>query len=163
MIWREAYETRVLEGGESPPVLGASLSGDDLRLHGPYVVVAGFELRSLTEREVWRRLIASAFGTPEWFVDGVVAHGWNAQTLEHFRMVTPKALHRTTFALVDPAWEWHRLVQPDRANRSFAAVIAQGQARLLMVGPPTEEAWERFEREIRDVVLAGESDAAPVA
>jgi hypothetical protein len=162
MLWREAYSTRVLERAGCPPVEGASLTGEELRLAGPFVIVAGFDLRSMVEREVWRRLTTAVFGAHGWYLEGVVAHGWNAQTLERLRMVTPREMHGSTYSLVDPAWEWHRLVQPDHAHRAFAAVVALGEIRLLMVGPPTGEAWERFEQEIRAEVLAGEPGAATV-
>jgi hypothetical protein len=36
------------------------------------------------------------------------------------------------------------LIRPDRPERSFAGILRDGAFDMLMVGIPTEEAWDRF-------------------
>jgi len=41
---------------------------------------------------------------------------------------------------------WRSAVRQDRPERSFCAFVRDGVAVRTVVGPPTEEVWEEFER-----------------
>lgn len=62
--------------------------------------------------------------------------------------IVPMSQRERTFLGDDADGAWRNLVQPDRPDQSFAAVIAGNQARTMMKGIPTEEAWDAFLKEL---------------
>jgi hypothetical protein len=57
-------------------------------------------------------------------------------------LVPPSWLSATSFD--SNAQIWLDLVKPDSEQRAFAVVTDGEWIKMLVVGPPTEEAWEEF-------------------
>lgn len=123
-----AYVPRIVRGPLPEPPTGVSLEGSPFAPGG--IWIGGFAALALTEIEVWRRLIRS-----EGHEAPVALFEVDPSTL---RDALPPSRHASTFVL-DESAAWRELIAPDRPTRSFA--VAPG---LVMIGPPTEEAWEEF-------------------
>lgn len=144
MIWREPYATRIFEDLALPALGGESLAGEPYRFEWPHVLVAGFAPISLIEQGVWIRLFGERFPGAPWLATGVIAAEWSGADRVRLAESVPPSRHPSTYMLQDPAGAWAQRLEPDQAKRAFAAFVAGSEVRLLMLGPPTEEAWERF-------------------
>ncbi|CAN5463008.1 hypothetical protein BH11ARM2_BH11ARM2_18110 [soil metagenome] len=113
----EAYQPRVDRDVSVPPLPDG-------------VYLGGFSPLAQSELGVWRRL----FQSEGWgFSLLLFGAGWEA--------VLPASLLGLRFeGASEPLWLGR--ISPDRPERSFAVVVRGGRARILVVGPPTEEVWE---------------------
>jgi hypothetical protein len=140
MLWRPAYETRELSPVECPSVIARFLSGEEFSPPDQCVLLGAFDPKAQAELGVWRRLITEAIpSTPIltlFFLEDLKME-------PSLRAMTPKSTW-SAVALSTPSNDWIELIQPDRPERSFAGVLQDGIFQVLMVGPPTEEAWDRF-------------------
>lgn len=132
MLWRSAYVPRILRSVPLP-------NGSDQ----PRVCVGGFDLKALGEIGIWQRLLDGTDAANRYriqlFGDGATFPP------RLVRAVIPPS-QRDRFEIVEAATrEWKELVAPDRPERSFAAVIREGKADLLVIGAPTEEVWDEFQ------------------
>ena len=73
--------------------------------------------------------------------------GVSQNTKEHLIAMTPRSLGDSTI-FSDHSFEWESLIKPDRPERSFAGFVSQGFLDPLMIGVPTEEAWDRFQEHL---------------
>ena len=64
--------------------------------------------------------------------------------LETLKQITPRSRWAQTVVIVDPEGLWQTLVHPEDDDHAFALIQNEERAELIMVGPPTEDAWERF-------------------
>ena len=58
--------------------------------------------------------------------------------------ITPGS-HWASTGIAKASSDWTRTIQPDRPGRSFAAFQKGGVLNPLMIGLPTEDAWDRFQ------------------
>jgi len=132
MLWRNAYSPRVLDGDVFP-----TLSVDcDL-------VAGGFDLRAQGEIGIWVRLFQSG-DIRKRFRILLIAPAWNDASRNLAEAVFPRSLHAHLQFVEDPGEAWREALEPDRPERSFAAVVSDGAVLLGVVGPPTEEVWDQF-------------------
>lgn len=137
-----AYRTRVV------PEIRLPLEPPFRTLDGPrdlpefLVLIGVFDLRGLGEGELWRRLMASEFGDSAPVFTALIA----SIAIGEAESAVPKSRHASTLLIDDPDGKWQSIAEPDRPERSFAAVVRGGLARPLMVGAPTEDAWDTFSR-----------------
>ena len=128
MLWREAYRPRLIEDALLP---GAPSTG---------IVLGGFDLRAQAELGIWWRLLETA---------SLLTAARLVLILPEEDEIVTKVLPRSwaaNLSVVRNGGEaWRALIQPDRPERSFAAITRGGMAPLVVVGPPTEDVWERFE------------------
>ena len=103
------------------------------------VLIGGFDPRAQVELGVWIRLLSEAgaearvrtlFLCEQRMQDGV-------------RALTPRSRWASTFVGL-PTSDWQALILPDRPERSFAGICRGNDLEPLMIGLPTEEAWDRF-------------------
>lgn len=139
MVWREAYRT-LLARDLDLPALSLGVEFD--------VLLGGFDFRAIAQMGVWERLLAADAPDVPWvqvfFLDKPRSD--DATLLES--IVPPSRIDRSFLVYEDvPAWQ--DLIQPDRPESAFAAVISGDRARIVMKGLPTEEAWEAFLDEMR--------------
>lgn len=134
MLWREPYRTRILRKVAFPSELEFA------------AVVGGFNLSSDVGRQVWGRLIQSDFGGDARFGEIVLRPYWTPEERAELEAITPPSRLFRTRLLEDPGSSWRKLVQPNSEEQAFALIQPLG---LLMVGPPTEEAWEEFAEGLR--------------
>lgn len=142
MLWREHYETRILEGVELPGWEGLTLENHPLEYRAGLAVVMGFSLNSMRQRELWRRLLEAEWNGP--YVIGVVLPRWTPAKLEEFRASLPRSQWPTTAAWTDPEELWKAALQPESADRVCTVLLTQEKTHPVWVGPPTEEAWDAF-------------------
>lgn len=134
MLWRPSYHPILRAGVALPEVQIRTLNGTLLRPEK--VFVGGFDLLSLGEIEIWRRLMGEAF--PSLVVPvGLAIDGSQEATLE---AATARSRHAST-GVIDDAEALREEIKPDRPERSFA--WADG---LLVIGAPTEEVWDEFQQ-----------------
>ncbi len=95
-------------------------------------------MRAEAELGVWRRLLDdAALGMTYWtvlFVD---------LSSDQVRELVPRSRWEST-VLSAPSSVWSDVIQPDAPSCSFAMACSGGVADPLMVGLPTEEAWDAF-------------------
>jgi hypothetical protein len=147
MLWRGSYETEIRRGFSPPtPLGGQSLAGQPFDPVSNWALVAGCHDAAFREVELWRRLIADSFADLQNFAFGIVRPEWSPRQTQELAALIPPSQHRYTYAWTDPEETWRQETVGDRQDRAFALVRGNG---LLMVGPPTEEAWDEFEAAIR--------------
>lgn len=147
MLWKPAYETRVLRSVPLPRLVGRTLDSQDGAGPVEGVMLGAFGPFASAELGVWRRLLNDAF--PARPIPTVLVRAlWSERERRTIATATPPKDQAWTLLANDPENAWSALVAPDRAERAFAAVVRDGMAELLMVGMPTEEAWDEFVAEL---------------
>lgn len=146
MIWREAYRTRSLGPVALPPLSMLDLDGKAVAFEQPALIIGAFDPRAHREVELWSRLIGGSFpGYDPSF--RLYLGGTDTRRREALAAIHPPSRHRQVRLAEDPDGAWRSLIEPDRPERSFGLIAVDGRSHRLMVGPPTEEAWEEFEAE----------------
>ena len=142
MLWRTGYQTIVRDDIAIPKTQIWDLTGEAVKAAGSIALALGFSARSFQQREVWRRLFEAELPIPFW--TGVVSEGDLEESTELLQAMTPKSRWTSTVVVPDPQKAWRNLIEPDSDERCFALIVRGKTADVVMVGPPTEEAWERF-------------------
>ena len=144
MLWRPTYETRVLHDVALPRLEGRTLDGQDGAAPVESIMLGAFGPFAGAEIGVWRRLIEETY--PGRKVPSVLVRAtWTERERRTLATSTAPSLHPWTLLANDPAGAWSTAIGPDRVERAFGAVVRSGTAGLLMVGLPTEEAWDLFQ------------------
>jgi len=128
VLWRQTYEPRILESIELAGVPDGILLG-------------AFDPKGQAELGVWLRLFESAGQDHR---VKILAIGMpNRKIFES--VLSPR--RQSQIVWLDHG-ELAQILAIDKPERSFAAIVANGVADLLVVGLPTEDVWERFERSL---------------
>lgn len=147
MLWKPTYETRVLRNVTLPRLEGRTLDGQDGAAPVEGVMLGAFGPFASAELGVWRRLLQEA--APDRRVPTVLVRAaWSERERRTLATATPPSQQPWSLLANDPEGAWSAAVGPDRAERAFAAVIRGSVAALLMVGLPTEDAWDEFQAEL---------------
>lgn len=117
---------------------GRLLSGGKVQLADFPIIIGGFGPSDLTDIEIWLRLGEQEFGLANGWLTGLVQPSWPLGDVGLVSGIVPYSRHDKTCLITDPEREIEHLVG---LKRVFAYAASK---RLLMVGPPTEDAWERF-------------------
>jgi hypothetical protein len=105
-------------------------------------LIGAFDLAAMSEIGTWTKLFQSArIDSKLMFVGG--ERGF-ARVKEIESSFPPSRL-ADILMLDDSSGSWRELIQPDRIERSFALRLVRGFAEPLMIGAPTEEAWDLFQ------------------
>ena len=145
MLWKPTYETRVLRGVTLHRLEGRTLDGQDGAAPVEGAMLGAFGPFATAELGVWRRLIEEAY--PAKRVPTVLVRAvWSERERRTLAVATAPSLHPWTLLANDPSGAWSGAIGPDRAERAFGAVVRGGVAELVMVGLPTEDAWDEFRR-----------------
>lgn len=148
MLWKTPYETRILRGVELPRLVGRTLDNQDGAAPVEGAMLGAFGPFAGAELGIWRKLLEEAF--PARKVPTVLVRAaWTERERRTLATATPPGLHPWTLLANDPDGAWAAAVGPDRAERAFGSVVRSGTAELLMVGLPTEEAWDHFQETLR--------------
>lgn len=138
MVWREAYSTRVLDAPSlSLPELKAYDSGEPFATpSGTWVWLAGPDLKVQLKLGVWLRLLDSLKAPP-----ARVISTWSGH---------PAASDKRTWAAVVPRSQqalWTSMdANPFEIDAPLIAAAMHGShAEIVMLGAPTEEAWDAFQ------------------
>lgn len=143
MLWKPTYETRILADIPLVRLVGRTLDSQDGAAPVEGAMLGAFGPFASAELGVWRRLLHDAY--PERAVPTVLVRtAWSERERRTIATATPPKEQPWTLLANDPDNSWSQAVSPDRAERAFAAIVKDGQAKLLMVGLPTEEAWDQF-------------------
>lgn len=137
MLWREGYAPKFRPDAVAPVLTGTTLAGEADSWTGPTIAVTS--LGALATVGLWTRLFRS-----EALPFRVAGIGPSARELRDF---FPPSDRSWVVIPVDPE-EW-RAFLPESAAETTVAVVRCGLPGFLLVGPPTEDAWERFVNEIR--------------
>ena len=147
MLWKPTYETRVLQSIPLVRLEGRTLDGQDGAAPIEGAMLGAFGPFATAELGIWRRLLAEAY--PSRRVPTVLVRAvWTERERRTLATGTAPALHAWTLLANDDAGAWSSAIGPDRAERAFGAVVRGGVAELLMVGLPTEEAWDLFQEKL---------------
>ena len=152
MVWRAGYQTKAIESGQLPLLIGVTVDGDPAELTGSGVLLGGFDFHVQAEQGIWRRLIEDAFPQTVPIRAAFIRPGWTHLERQKLQMLIPRSLHAQVFCLDDPEGEWAARFPADRVERGFAVVFSEGEACFGMIGPPTEEAWDAFREAILEYV-----------
>lgn len=146
MLWKPTYETRILRDVALPRLVGRTLDTQDGAAPVSGAMLGAFGPFAAAELGIWRKLLEEAF--PQRRVPTVLVRAeWTDRERRTLALATAPSLHPWTLLANDPGGAWAAAVSPDRAERAFGAVVRGGVASLLMVGLPTEEAWDLFRDE----------------
>lgn len=136
MIWRGAYETQVRTGWSAPAVMRGRSLGDDAVEFGEAGLIA-WGAGALREAEVWWRLMEEARpGAARLAVVGVAAGALEDVFARSRwgRVWTP-----------DVGWaEWAAGLEALFSGVELGGRVVAVCGDLVMAGPATEEAWERY-------------------
>ena len=145
MLWKQPYETKILRDLACPAALVINLNGNPI-VHGRQVWIAGFGFGATTDQGVWARLFQSDFPQDDavlrvFILDRKVESG----DYDIVSSLYPPSQRSQCRLVEDTNSFWLNMVNPDSNDRGFAAIVEEdGTIPLLMIGPPTEEAWEEF-------------------
>jgi hypothetical protein len=150
------HVTPVLRHLNLPTLEGASLSGQAPEaLNG--IWVGAFSLAALPEIGIWQRLLRSANVPFQVVYVGRIS-------VKDVQSATPASQWDRVLVAPGHLPAWQSVVPVDQPGRAFAWIQLDGIAELLMVGPPTEDAWETFERAALAFANGpGEQDRTPAA
>lgn len=136
------YAPRVLQGPGLPGLRGTSLAGAIWLGPPPALMVGGFDLDSLLEQDVWRRLLEGVVPDGATAHFGVLRTAWPPAIRDDLADATPLSRHGVQWAWEDDG-TWRSLIAPDRVGRSFALCRDQDEV-FLVVGKPNESVWATF-------------------
>jgi hypothetical protein len=145
MLWKQPYETKILRDLVCPVASIISLNGNPI-VHSRQVWIAGFGFSATTDQGVWSRLFQSDFPQDDaiykvFILDRKIEHG----DFDIASSLYPPSQRAQCQLVEDNNNAWFNLVNPDSSERGFAAILEDdGRIPLLMIGPPTEDAWEEF-------------------
>ena len=146
MLWREPYSPRILRELACPVAQVVGLTGIPAQL-STEVWIGGFGFLAATDQGVWWRLFQSDFRGDDRVRRVFIIEKVGTAELETALSLVPGSEADRCLMIEDPNHFWASMVEPDCAERGFAALISEGVVVLLVVGPPTESAWEEFSRE----------------
>lgn len=138
MLWRPAYQTLVARDLILPPIP----FGSDIQ-----ILIGAFGFHAMREMSLWRRLVEADASHTHWAQAFFFSHPGSREA-EVLDSMVPASQRDRTFIGTDIEEAWRNLVQPDRPEQSFAAVISGNQAKIMMKGIPTEDAWDAFLKEL---------------
>ena len=141
MLWREPYTTRTVEA-DWPPLRLLNAKGEPLPVAPDFAVIGSFRARAMQQREVWRKLFEAELNLPFHLV--LVGHEPGSSEAKLWLGAMPPSVASSAAFLLEESHRWQELLAPEHEDQAFAALIKDGRADLVMVGPPTEEAWETF-------------------
>lgn len=139
-MFRQPYVTTIVRDVALPATLLSTLDGAELR-DETQVWIGGFGVDFLGEQTVWWRLFQSDFPGDKRVVKTFIYPAVSTRNIETILDATAPSEHSRCCLIEDPNAFWNELIVP---RRGFAAIIEAGKIPLLMIGPPTEDAWEEF-------------------
>jgi hypothetical protein len=137
MLWREHYEPRVLTSVLVPKGLPKVVS------EVTYVIVGGFGLAAISDQGVWWKLLKSSFKQDTCIYRIFISQAWTPKKERDANAMIPPS-EKSSLILTEDYDQWCEIIQPDKPERGFAALVHQGKMQTLVIGPPTEEVWESF-------------------
>lgn len=131
MLHRPSYFTKELSL-ELPPLHWVDLG---LNAMSPRLLICGSSLDAWLEMQIWQRNFEG---------NGVKNYslGWQMRQIDWSLTTTflpPSLQARCVFT--EQLWQE---IELDHPSRAFAVAFNRGPTSLVMIGPPTEEAWDRF-------------------
>ena len=134
MMWRQPYQTVIHRGVQKPLIRATSLLGQPFESDSYDLIVGAVSMSSFADQDVYRRLFFEAF-QPERF--GQIFWGCSAAEVEQ---IIPGSRHAHCY-LAPGSHPFDEALGSLALDRAFAWVP---KAELIMVGPPTEDAWEKM-------------------
>ena len=132
-----------------PATVGVTLLGIPWNLGGDGIVVGAFSLLAQAQLGVWMRLLDEA-GLPISVL--LVAEELTDSLARDAELTFPPSQRSRVVLVKDTGRRWSQTVDVPSLDLAFAAVIVKGVAQPLMIGSPTEEAWDRFMAAARSLV-----------
>lgn len=127
------------------PVMSLDGSGQQL----PEVCIASFGFAAIGDQNLWWKLFQSDFPDDSRIRRFFIFEAAEVEDVNMVQSLVPPSESDRCFVIEDPSCVWANLVKPDKEHHAFAAIIENGMIPLMMIGPPTEDAWEEFSREWR--------------
>jgi hypothetical protein len=142
LISNQRYTTRVRQQVAVPKITGVTLAGSRWTPGARETYLGAFGLAALSEIGIWTKLLHSA-GLPSriLMIDEDPKNGLSAKLRTSF---APSRLQDIVL-IDDPNGEWRAFVEPDCPERAFAMHVRGPLADPLMLGLPTEQAWDLFQ------------------
>jgi hypothetical protein len=143
MLWKQPYSTIIFRDVPCPVATITSLTGSVVT-HERQVWIGGFGFDAIGDQGVWWRLFQSDFAGDQQIRKVFIWDCLSDEIIESAFAIVPRSEANQCLLVEDPSRFWQKLIQPKLSSRGFAAIIEDAKISLLMVGPPTEEAWEEF-------------------
>ena len=143
MLWKQSYRTRILRDLGCPDAGVTNLDGSP-NSEERQVWIAGFGFDAIADQGVWWRLFQSEFPRDENVKKAFIFDKVLPSTAESALAMIPKSEGCQCLLVEDPLGAWKSLVTPDADSRGFAGILERDRIALMMIGPPTEDAWEEF-------------------
>ncbi len=140
MVWRTPYETVALTQILVPFTPGTNLDGEEFSFSNEGLILGAFSLADQRDLGVWSRLVDQEF--PDLSYNTLfIRSEWSVRERSNLAVSVPISRRANTVAITDVESRWQTILKP---NRAFAGIIRAGIMPLVMMGPPTEEAWDTF-------------------
>jgi hypothetical protein len=144
VLWREPYQTRISGNHLIPELDDIDSIRGGRNVSSTAVWIGGFGFNAISDQGVWWRLFQEAFPGDPCVFRAFILPKWTTKKRMEAISVVPPSEHVSSLLISDPDYHWEKLVDPDKPERGFTAIVLPGTVDLLMVGPPTEEAWDQF-------------------
>ncbi len=133
MIWRASRPTRFLENVALP-------------YEGPDgIVVGALDLAMLRDLAIWRRLVQTSL-PDEPLSTLLIAEAWPPKAKRSAAAAFPPSDLEGIAFIADENQKWRTTLGDDTL---FLALVRKGQVPLLILGAPTDEAWDRLEDAVK--------------
>ena len=133
MIWRASRPTRYREDATLP------YDGPD------GIVVGGLDLAVLRDLAIWRRLIQTSLPEAK-LVTLLIAKAWTPKVKRSAGAAFPPSEMTEISFVADPERQWSVATEGDPL---FVALVRNRKVPLLILGAPTDEAWDRLEDAVK--------------
>ena len=124
------------------------LTGIDVPIEVSGIVVAAFDVAALREFALWRRLVRTSL--PDVALHSVlIAPSWSPRARRTLEAVFSPSDLGEIRVIEDPEGTWASRVGRQADEATFAAVVRGGVASLVVVGGPTDAAWDQIEAAVQ--------------
>ena len=143
MLWKPSYKTKELYDLVIPSVKGNYLDARPLP-EPPFLLIGCLGSDGIKEMQLWNKLLLNSQKLAMPIVLGLTH--WKTEELKEVENLFN---HRQLENIVILKGDWQKCLDEANPGRGFCAIIQSEQvARLVMVGPATEEAFDKLIAEI---------------
>jgi hypothetical protein len=134
MIWRASRPTRYREDATLPYEVADG------------IVVGALDLAALRDLAIWRRLIQTSLPDVK-LTTLLIAEAWTPKVKRSASAAFPPSEWAEISFVTDPERKWPAATEGETL---FVALVRNEKVPLLILGAPTDEAWDRLEDAVKD-------------
>lgn len=161
MLWKSEFKTRIVESDSPPALTGISLTGGHGQMEPGTIWIAMFDFQHIAALEVWARLLDDSFPCEQRIGFAFVTPVCERKHLAVLDQCMPVSRHRRCYLVSDAGHTLLKWSEYQLEERVLAVLVRPDGTTLRMHGLPTEDAWEVFEAEAKQLITGPVAPSAP--